>query len=214
MRCLSAPLLLPSPLFGTAAADGPEPPSASAVARSVAAVQGGQLAALSARQLVLKEITAQAPMRLAATTQEVASLRKSGTEIRQKAEMTEDKVKKIRERQDKLQEQHRALTGALTAQLELQTLDGTAAEELPRLWSQLHELRQAFELLRAAAAPQNPQELVGLSADWLCKVEHLQRTWTDTTAECLRDQARVAEAKVMAAAGGVGSRTHGAAAAS
>lgn len=209
LRCLSTPLLLPSPLFGAAAADGADPPSASSVAKAVAAVQSGQLAALSAKQLVLKEITTQAPTRLAATTDEVANLRKSGSEIRKKAEKTESKVAQIRERQLKLEEQHKTLTGALTSQLELQTLDGTAAEELPRLWSQLHELRQAFELLRAAAAPQNPQELAGLSADWLCKVENLQRTWTDTTAESLRDQARDAEALAM----GVSSRSFGATAA-
>merc|ERR1712094_7701 len=107
---------------------------------------------------------------------------------------TENKVSRILERQKKLEEQQKSLVSALSANLELQKLDGIAAEELPRLWSQLHELRQAFELLRAAAAPQNPQELAGLSADWFSKVEHLQRTWTDTTADSLREQARKAEA--------------------
>jgi len=199
LRHISAPVLLPKPLFGAAGTESVRPPEASAVASAVSAVQGGQLADMAARRLVLKHLTSQLPARAANVRAELADLRRSGEKLRDTAMEGEKAVKRICERQEELDAQQSRIVSALAARLELRELDGVASGDLPRLWSQLHDLRQAFELLRAAATPQRPAEAAGFLPEELVTLERLQRTWTDATAGRLRAQAEDVEAAVDAA---------------
>jgi len=201
-------MVIPSRLFGNASSDAPELPTASTIANKIAAVQEGQVAALSAKQEFLKKLAAQAPERMKKTMAEVEEVRKTGEDIRRRTEATNRHVKNIRERQSKLEEKYHALTETLRSQVEYHSLDRVAAQDLPRLWSQLHELRQSFELLRAAAAPQNPQEIASRNANWLSQVEHLQYTWTQSTTDSLREQVVEAEKLVASAAARLGHEGH------
>jgi len=210
---LRRPLLLPSPLFGMPETEGAgiDPPSAGAVARAVAAVQGGQVADLVARQLVLKHLADQVPVRAASAQAELLELRNSNDDLRRAAAGTKQKVERIQERQKDLEAKHQALITTLGAELQVRALNGVAAEELPRLWAQLHDLRQAFEVLRAAAAPAAGLTCHGV--EWFSQVEQLQRAWTEPTAESLRAQAVEVEAAVAAAARAAQAQRHGVAAA-
>jgi len=211
LRHLAAPVLLSRPVFGSAIAE--EQPSATAIAKAVAAAQSGPLGDLSVRQFILKHLTTQIPTRVAAVKAELTELRLSGEALRESSAETERKFARICERQREIERKREALADALKTELEVRELDGVAADELPRLWSQLHDLRQAFELLRAAAATSSSgleapatavspcgiaQELAGHGVQWLATVEELQRSWTDTSSDRLRRQADELEAAVAA----------------
>jgi len=197
LRLLSTSMLQASPLFGALGTrDSGEPPAAGAVARAVATVQSGQLGQLSARQALLGHLTAQLPTRAAAVRAALSELARDCSDLRVAAEATERKASCVQERQAELEAQHRALVSALRNELELRGLNSLAASELPRLWGLLHDLRQASELLRAAAAPTSAAEGKGLPAAQLATLESLQRAWTGTAAEQLRLQTARAEAAV------------------
>eukprot|EP00928_Gymnodinium_smaydae_P022045 TRINITY_DN18642_c0_g1_i1.p2 TRINITY_DN18642_c0_g1~~TRINITY_DN18642_c0_g1_i1.p2 ORF type:complete len:813 (+),score=248.85 TRINITY_DN18642_c0_g1_i1:85-2523(+) len=196
LRHLRAPVILPSPLFGADAVG-----SAEATAQAVAAVQSGQVAGLAARQHVLQHLFAQAPQRVAAVKAEVSQAQRAGSQLQKATAETKRRAERVRERQGELEQQFASVVEALAAELELRELDGVATQELPKLWSQLHELRQAFELLRAAAAGGSyaSADAPSVSEGRLGTVEELQRTWTAATAAQLRSQATDLEAAVDAA---------------
>lgn len=194
LRHLQAPVLLPKPLFGALSAGMPEAPTAAAVAKAVAAVQSGQVAHLGARQAVLKHLTVQLPKRAGAVRTELASLKREGAQLKDKAAECRRAAEEVQAKQSEIEAQHAQVVERLSAELRLRELDGVAVGELPRLWAQLHELRQAFELLRVAASPQH--EVSQHSPKQLDTLEKLQRTWTDTEASRLRAKAEEAEAAV------------------
>merc|ERR1712183_330484 len=143
----------PSPLFDSAVSnESGEQPTASAVAKAVSAVQGGQLADLAARQSILGHLCSQLPKRAAAMKSKLAELKQTEGELKDRTEETKRKAEVVQRRQKELEVQHAELLESLRTETELRALGGLAASELPRLWALLHELRQAFELLRAAAA--------------------------------------------------------------
>jgi len=198
LRHLQAAVVLPKPLFGAVGADSAEPPTVVAVAKAVADVQKGQLAHLAAKQAVLKHLTTQLPVRASNLRTELKDLRKEGERLQSKAEEAKRAAERVQTKEAEIEEQHASIVKALSAELQLRELDNVAAGELPRLWAQLHELRQAFELLRAAAAPGSP-EAGRHSPQRLNVLEKLQRTWTDSEATRLRERAEIVEALVAAA---------------
>merc|ERR1712151_1247978 len=101
----------------------------------------------------------QVPKRVASVRAELVELGRSGDRLLKQTSDCEAKVQSIRERQKDLERQFKSVVDALAAELEMRELSGVAAEELPKLWSHLHELRQAFELMRAASLPTIPAEL-------------------------------------------------------
>lgn len=94
----------------------------------------------------------------------------------------------------------------LDSELDCRHLNTIATTEIPALWAKLHDLRQALQMLRAAAAPDNPAEVATQHPDRLASLEKLQRAWTDRSAERLRAQAAEVEMLVskaiQAASGG------------
>lgn len=203
LQNLRRPLLLPPPLIGAygTAASAVDAPSADSLATAVADVQGGQVAELYARQLVLKHLVEQVPVRAASAQHELSELRKTNEELRRAAAETKRNVETIHKRQRDLEAKHEQLVSGLRAELELRALNGVAAEEFPRLWAQLHDLRQAFEVLRATAAPAAnlPHEISGQGVEWFDQAAQLQQAWTEPTVDHLRAQALEAEAAVAAA---------------
>ncbi|CAK0883392.1 unnamed protein product, partial [Prorocentrum cordatum] len=184
LRHLAAPDLLPRAqgagglrFFGAGAGgDSQEAPAASAVLEAVAEAHKGQIASLEGRQLVLEHLAGRLPVRAEGLKAEVAQLKKMSDELDEASRQSERKLRTILDEQEKLKEQHDELVSALRAELECRELGGLAAAELPRLWSHLHDLRQA----RAAAA--------------------LPPRWTDTSAGDLRRAAARAEAAAAALA--------------
>lgn len=199
LRHISAPVLLPTPLFGTAMTQSAQPPGASSVASAVFAVQGGQVADMAARRLVLKHLTSLLPRRAATIRAELAELRRSGAKLQDAAANGEKAFRRMCERQQELDAQQARIVSAFGARLELRELDGVAAGDIPKLWAKFHDLRQAFELLRAASTPRRFAEAAGFRPEELATLERLQRTWTDATAGRLRAQAEEVEAAVGAA---------------
>eukprot|EP00929_Paragymnodinium_shiwhaense_P118525 TRINITY_DN90439_c0_g1_i1.p1 TRINITY_DN90439_c0_g1~~TRINITY_DN90439_c0_g1_i1.p1 ORF type:complete len:798 (+),score=174.05 TRINITY_DN90439_c0_g1_i1:68-2461(+) len=202
LKQISAPVLLPAPLFGSASSSGAGR-QAAAVAKAVSAVHTGQLADLAARGEILQHLSTQVPKRAAAVQSEVKDLRRSADELKQRSDESQKKAERLKERQQGLEKQYAAVVAALAAELEVRELDGVAAEDLPRLWTQLHDLRHAFDLLRAASAPadRSPDgsDELPASARQLATIEELQRTWTGAAAAGLRAQAAEVEAAVVAA---------------
>lgn len=196
-RHLSAPVLLPAPLFGIG---GTEPVSAAAVARGVAAVQAGQVSDLQARRLVLEHLTNEVPKMVSAVTAELGGARRAAESLRDEAASLSSKVDGVQERQANLEKMFKAVLEALAAELQLRGLNEVASAELPKLWAGLHELRQAFELLRAAAVAPVVSDAGGLAPQRLSTLGELQRAWTDVQAGHLRERACAAEAAVAAAA--------------
>mmetsp|Transcript_8057 Transcript_8057/g.17503 ORF Transcript_8057/g.17503 Transcript_8057/m.17503 type:complete len:882 (+) Transcript_8057:52-2697(+) len=197
LQHLSAPTVLPSPLFVAASGtgSGSEPPAAAAAARAVATVQSGQVADLAARQVILRHFCSQLPGRVAAVKAELSEVNRSGAALRKDAADCSAQVKCIQERQAKIEQHYGSIFSALTTELQLRSMDSIATNDLPRLWAQLHELRNAFELLRAAASQAPPE---GTSSQH-STVSELQRTWTSASADHLRAQAAAVEQAVSAA---------------
>jgi len=200
LKPLTVAMPWPSPLFDSAVStEAGGQPTASAVVEAVTTVQGGQLADLQARQSILGHLCSQLPKRAAAMKSKLAELKQTETELKAQTKETVRKAEVVRKRQDDLEVRYAGLLKALRTETELRALSGLAASELPRLWALLHELQQAFELLRAAAVPDQASDAARLEAKQLVTIEQLQRSWTDTTATQLRSHVEQLEAAVATA---------------
>jgi len=189
------PVILPSAMFGTASTES-SGCSPSAIARAVADVQGGQVADLTARLHILRHLASQLPVRSAAVKADVADLREITSQFTKATSQTKKKTQGIREFQEDLSSQYEALTSALRDELELRELEEIAAQELPKLWAQLHELRQANGVLRAAAAHESSIDSADIHPDRLAELDKLHKAWTDVEVEGLRSEAEAVEAAV------------------
>jgi len=169
-------------------------------------VQGGQLADLAARRLVLQHLSDAVPKRTTAIKTELQELVQNAQELAEAMEKSEDKVHAIEKRQKELEEQHHAITIALKTHTELRELDDVAMSTLPQLWSRFHELQQALRLFCAASAPSSAAaessmlDVAGIHQGRLALVERLQRNWTKATGDRLRLQTAEAEMAVASAA--------------
>lgn len=186
LRHLAAPLLLPAPLFANET-------SPAAVAKALAAVRAGQVADLSSRSVVLRHLATHLPERAKTIKNELAVLRRGEARLRQAAEAQAKKAALLRKDQEDILAKQKKLVETLGAVLELHSLEGIQANELPRLWAQMHELRQASDLLKAAATGRESTMEANLGSD----LSTLHRAWTGSAGQ-LTAQTAHAEAAVAA----------------
>jgi len=191
LKHLSRKVIVPDPLFGTIETKAPF--QASDVAEAIAEVQHSQLADLTARQLTLHHFAKQAPARAAHIAAKAEEQLEISNELRSAAKASKEKVETVQKKQKELQDEHSALVKALKVELDLRRLDETVATQLPRLWSHLHELRQTFELFRAASTPEAPGVHAVFGNKKVATVEELQRVWTDFTSDSLLKQVQEIE---------------------
>lgn len=166
---------------------------ASSVASTVASLQGGPVADLAARQVILRHLSTTS--RSEGVVAELCELRETGDKLKEASLRSERQVNVIREQQKLLESQFSAIALALRSELEFQESDEVMTGELPRLWSQLHELRQAVKLLRVAAAGQTSAE----PPEKLAVLGKLQATWTGAAQKQLWAHVHDADAVVRAA---------------
>lgn len=198
-RHLSAPMLS-DPIFSCSSQlkTGKEV-SASDVATAVAAVRGGQVASLAARQQLLQHLAKSLPSQAKAAQKDLAELRKAVEDptsgLSARATHAAARVEALRQRQVDLAKRQEQITVALAAELELRGLDTLASEQVPKLWAQLHELRRASELLQASAADESLRSF----GDRQSELGKLQQAWAGRAADHLDLRASQVEAAVAAA---------------
>eukprot|EP00930_Biecheleria_cincta_P030108 TRINITY_DN20894_c0_g1_i1.p1 TRINITY_DN20894_c0_g1~~TRINITY_DN20894_c0_g1_i1.p1 ORF type:complete len:889 (-),score=216.80 TRINITY_DN20894_c0_g1_i1:23-2689(-) len=206
-RHLAAPLLLESSFGAVLKAGDSSGLGASELAKAVASVRGGQLAGLAARQTLLQHLSKSLPAQAAAAQKDLGELRQRLDEeqgLKARAAQAAARAEAIQQRQKEIAERQDRLARALATELEARGLEAAVAGELPRLWGQLHELRCASELLRAAGASQEkpagswaPRSIAQSSSTSLGS---LQKAWVSTASEHLGRRALQAEDAVEAAA--------------
>lgn len=197
IRDLSSSMLLPSPLFGS----GDGEMGAEAFAKSLERVREGQLAGLIARQDALALLSARCSAKAGAVKGEMTEAHRSGVELRKDVEDQTERLKELRKRQEAIESKFEFLIAAFRGDLETRALEGVATDEIPKLWSHMHDLRHAFSTLCAAAVGPD------LAEDAACKpgtthlvtVADLQHAWACTSSARLRSQAADAEQAVAAA---------------
>lgn len=207
-RRISGSTMLPQgPLFGQPGVDGAE-----GLITQMNMVLKGQLASLIARQESCDTISKYTAAQTTAVKAEMNELRRAGEDLRKEAQASCSKVQRLEERQGIIKQKFEALLANLNKELEGRMLEEAATEELPRLWSQLCELRQSYEMFRAGAAgpAMAGDPSLKSSAHHFKTVEELQRAWTCTYTDRLRAQADDAEKAVAKAVQAMHNEPHAA----
>lgn len=210
LRHLAAPVLVSGSIFGPAswsAGSRQEAVTAEAAAVALSDVHKGQLASLVSKQVLLQQVAANLPDQAALARTELRALKADSEELKEACKAAAEQAKMLKERQARLVERQERVLSALKDEMELRGLEKAYSSQLPKLWASFHKLRQATEVLCAAAAVPSlaatPGAPVGrgVLSQRLAVVEELQRAWTGVTGEQLRSTLSAAESAVDTALG-------------